>query len=134
MENTNKRLSTIDEYILLQPESVRPGLEEMRRVINMNAPGAEECISYQMPAFRLHGILVYFAAFKNHYSLFPASKAIEIFKPKLKGFILSKGTIQFPFGKPIPFDLIAEIVAFRVKENLEKIQMKDLAKQKKSKK
>jgi uncharacterized protein YdhG (YjbR/CyaY superfamily) len=132
--NNKNSFSTIDEYIALQPGEVRPGLEEIRQVIKKNAPEAEESISYQMPAFKLHGILVYFAAFKNHFSLFPASHVIEVFKPKLKEYIKSKGTIQFPFGKPIPVDLIAEIVAYRVKENLEKIQMKDLAKQKKSKK
>jgi uncharacterized protein YdhG (YjbR/CyaY superfamily) len=134
MEKSNKSFSTIDEYILLQPEEVRPGLDEIRQVIKKNAPEAEETISYQMPAFKFHGILVYFAAFKNHYSLFPASRVIEVFKPKLKEYSISKGTIQFPFGKPLPVELIAEIVTYRVKENLEKIQMKDLAKQKKSKK
>ena len=87
-----------------------------------------------MPAFRFHGILVYYAAFKNHYSLFPMTKALEMFKVKLKGYETTKGTIHFSYGQPLSVKLINEIVQFRVKENLVKKQFKDLAKQNKPKK
>ncbi len=124
---------TTDEYISSQPEEVRAGLEIIRKIIRNVAPDAEEVISYQMPAFKFHGILLYYAAFKNHFSIFPKTDAIVAFKDKLKGFEVSKGTIQFPYGKPLPAELITEIAKFRVKENQEKKQLKELAKQKRPK-
>jgi uncharacterized protein YdhG (YjbR/CyaY superfamily) len=73
-----------------------------------------------MPAFRLNGILVYFAAFKNHIGLYPTSSGIEAFKEQLSGYEVSKGTMRFPMNKPIPLDLVKKMVRFRVKENLSK--------------
>jgi uncharacterized protein YdhG (YjbR/CyaY superfamily) len=128
---SNSGFKTVDEYLAFQPEHARTALEQLRLIIKKAAPNAEEVISYQMPAFRFHGVLVYYAAFKNHYSFFPASKVIEVFKHKLTAYKTSKGTIQFPFGKPLPVDLIHEIVQYRVKENLEKQSMKEAAKRKK---
>jgi uncharacterized protein YdhG (YjbR/CyaY superfamily) len=107
----------VDEYIATFPENVQVILEEIRQVIKEAAPEAVEAISYQMPAFKQNGILVWFAAFKDHISLFPKVSAIEAFKEKLSPYQTSKGTIQFPINQPIPFDLIKEIVRFRVKEN-----------------
>jgi uncharacterized protein YdhG (YjbR/CyaY superfamily) len=127
-------ITTVDEYFSKLPELVRTALEQLRQNIKKAAPEAEEAISYQMPAFRFHGILVYYAAFKNHYSLFPMTKALEEFKEDLKGYETTKGTIHFSYSKPLPVKLIKKIVQFRVKENLVKKQFKDLAKQKKSKK
>jgi len=82
------------------------------------APEAVEVISYQMPAFKLNGILVYFAAFKNHIGFYPTSSGIEQFKKELSPYKWSKGAVQFPLDKPIPFALVKKIVIFRVKENL----------------
>jgi uncharacterized protein YdhG (YjbR/CyaY superfamily) len=73
-----------------------------------------------MPAFRLNGILVYFAAFKNHIGFYPTSSGIEAFREELSGYEVSKGTVRFPLNKPIPFDLVKKMVRFRVKENLSK--------------
>jgi uncharacterized protein YdhG (YjbR/CyaY superfamily) len=115
---------SIDEYIETQPANVRAALKMLRHTIKKAAPEAEEVISYQMPAFKFHGILVYFAVFKNHFSFFPTSSAIKSFNEKLKSYECSKGTIKFPLDKPIPVRLVAEIVKFRVKENLEKISLK----------
>lgn len=111
----------INEYIAGFPENVREILEAIRATIKKVAPGAEETISYAIPAFKLKGrILIYFAGFKNHVSLYPAPRAHEVFEKELSGYKGGKGTVQFPLNEPIPFPLITKIVKFRVKENLEK--------------
>jgi uncharacterized protein YdhG (YjbR/CyaY superfamily) len=115
----------VDDYIAHQPELVRPYLEKMRGIIRKAAPEAEEGISYGMPAYKQHGILVYFAGFKNHYSLFALPKTNVQFKDQLREYKTSKGTIQFPFDKPVPVKLITEIVKLRVAENLEKWYIKN---------
>jgi uncharacterized protein YdhG (YjbR/CyaY superfamily) len=116
MMNKKKPSKTIDEYIAAFPKDVRVQLETMRKAIRRSAPGAEETISYQMPAFRWHGILVYFAAFKNHIGFYPTSSAIEAFKDELSAFETSKGTIRFPLDKPLPIALVKRIVKYRVKQ------------------
>jgi uncharacterized protein YdhG (YjbR/CyaY superfamily) len=131
---SNTGITTVGEYFASLPEQARAALEQLRLTIKKAAPEAEEVISYQMPAFRFHGVLVYYAAFKNHFSFFPASGAVEVFKDKLTAYETSKGTIRFPFGKPLPVGLITEIVQYRVKENLAKKEFKELAKRKKLKK
>jgi len=89
--------------------------------IRKAAPGAEETISYQIPTFKLNGPLVYFAAFKAHIAFYPMTTAIkEKFKKELSVYEGAKGTVRFPFGKPIPYTLVSRIVKFRVKENLER--------------
>lgn len=113
-----KEFKTVDEYIAAFPKNEQIILQEMRQAIKEAAPGAEETISYQMPAFKLNGILVWFAAFKNHIGFFPKTTAIEAFKEELSGYELSKGTIRFPMDKQIPYDLVRKIVKYRVKENL----------------
>lgn len=123
--------NSIDDYIAAQPANVISSLEKLRQTIRKAAPEAEEVISYQMPAFKFHGILVYFAVFKNHFSFFPTSSAIKSFKDKLKSYELSKGTIKFPLDKPIPVKLVTEIVKFRVRENLDKKLLKETAKKQK---
>jgi uncharacterized protein YdhG (YjbR/CyaY superfamily) len=120
MALSNKDFKTIDEYIATFPKNVQVILEEFRRAVREAAPNAEETISYKMPAFKQNGILVWFAAFKNHIGFFPKVSAIETFKDELSGYELSKGTIRFPLNKPIPFDLVKKIVMLRVKENLDK--------------
>ena len=115
-----KTYKNVDEYISTFPKNVQAILQKLRQSIKEAAPEAEEIISYQMPAFKLNGVLVWFAAFKDHISLFPKVSAIEAFKEELANYETSKGTIRFPLNEPIPFNLIKEIVQFRVKENLSK--------------
>lgn len=116
--------NTIDEYINTFPEDVQEKLGKIRQTILKAEPKAQEVISYQMPTFRLHGILVHFAAFTNHISFFPTPSGITAFEKELADYETSKGTMKFPNDEPIPFELITEIVKFRVKENLEKSKMK----------
>ncbi len=92
----------------------------IRRTIKEAAPEAEEVISYQMPAYRQHGILVYFAAFKNHIGFYATPNGHNQFKEQLAIYKQGKGSVQFPLDKPIPFDLISKIVKFRVQENKNK--------------
>jgi uncharacterized protein YdhG (YjbR/CyaY superfamily) len=106
----------IDDYIAAQPAEISPLLQKIRLAIHEAAPNAEETISYQMPAFKQNGALVYFAAFKDHLSFFPTGSGVEAFKDRLKMYKTSKGTIQLPLDQPLPLDLIKEIVRFRVKE------------------
>jgi uncharacterized protein YdhG (YjbR/CyaY superfamily) len=117
---SHSKPTSIDEYISAFPEDIQEKLQNIRLTIREAAPDAEETISYQMPAFRQNGILVYFAAFKNHISFFPTSSGIEKFKVDLAAYEGSKGTVKFPLDKPIPYDLIKLIVKFRVEENLRK--------------
>jgi uncharacterized protein YdhG (YjbR/CyaY superfamily) len=118
MTEPKKEYQTIDEYIASFPENTRRILQELRRTIREAVPQAEETISYRMPAFRLNGVLVWFAAFKDHVGFFPKASAIEVFKKELAGYETSKGTVRFPLDKPIPTELIRKIVEYRVKENL----------------
>ena len=115
-----KRFTSIDEYIASFPKNVQDLLQHIRQAVNDAAPGAQEAISYNMPAFKLNGNLVWFGAFKNHIGFYPRQSAIEEFKEKLVDYEVSKvqGTVRFPFDEPIPLGLIKEIVRFRVKENL----------------
>lgn len=111
---------TIDEYISICPGEVQGRLKKIRQTIREAAPGAEEVISYQMPTFRLNGNLVHFAAFKNHIGFFPTPSGVKAFGHRLSNYKTSKGTIQFPMEEPIPYDLISDIVRFRVDENRKK--------------
>lgn len=128
-----KTYSSVDHYIASQPLELKEGLEKMRHTILKAAPGAEEVISYGMPAYKLNGVLVYFAAFKDHYSFFPTGRGVEKFRSKLKGYEISKGTIRLPFEEPLPLKLIGEIVKFRVKDNRAKAALKNKKAGKKSK-
>jgi uncharacterized protein YdhG (YjbR/CyaY superfamily) len=107
--------TSIDHYISEADEKVREPLQKIREIIRATAPDAKECISYGMPAFKQRRILVYFAAFKNHISLFPESSGVAAFEDELHPYKHSKGTIQFPLDKPIPYDLIKRIVEFKLK-------------------
>jgi uncharacterized protein YdhG (YjbR/CyaY superfamily) len=115
--NTLKK-NNINEYIEGFPEEIRILLELIRKTIREAAPGAEEAISYGMPAYKLNGPLVYFAGYKNHIGFYPTASGIEAYKEKLSGYKWSKGAVQFPVNKPLPLDLIDEIVKFRVNYNL----------------
>lgn len=110
---------TIDEYISAHPDEIRVILEKMRQTIRKAAPEAVETISYQMPAFKLNGkSLVYFAAFKNHIGFYPTPSGMQAFEKELSCYKKGKGSVQFPLDKPIPYDLVEKIVAFRAKENM----------------
>jgi uncharacterized protein YdhG (YjbR/CyaY superfamily) len=126
MDERNKRkFTSFDEYFSTFPKNIREKLEKIRLVIKEVVPEAEETISYNMPAFKFHGILVYFAGYKGHIGLYPGdSKTIVIFKDQLKGFETSKGTIRLPLDKALPLSLIKTIVQFRAQTNLEKINLK----------
>ncbi|HLZ17020.1 MAG TPA: DUF1801 domain-containing protein [Cyclobacteriaceae bacterium] len=126
--NASPKPANFDEYIADQPPKVRPMLKKLRQIVRKTAPDAKEVISYGMPAYKLHGMLLYFAAFTNHYSLFAFPSAIVAFKDRLKGYETSKGTIKFPLDKPVPVKLITEIVKFKVRENINKQLAKALAK------
>jgi len=117
MKGSRNKFKTIDEYIAQFPKNVRGVLEELRRVIRESVPQAEEAISYGIPAFKLNGNLVHFAIFKIHVGFYPMSSAIRAFEKELTAFKYSKGTVQFPLDKPIPFDLVKKMVKFRVREN-----------------
>lgn len=119
-KNLYQQYKNIDDYISRAPEDVRPKLEQLRQIIKKAAPGAEEAISYSMPAFKLNGVLVYFAAFKDHIGFFPTGAGVSHFKKELEAYSTSKGTVRLPLDKPIPITLIEKIVKFRVKENQDK--------------
>lgn len=124
MKSSKASYASIDEYIAGFPAEIQAKLQELRATIKAAAPGAEERISYQMPAFYLKGNLVYFAAFKNHIGFFPTSSGVAVFKDELSAYESSKGTIRFPLDQPLPLELVARIVKFRVAENLKKAEMK----------
>ena len=109
----------IDSYIAAFPREVRPILEQIRKTINKAAPSASETIKYGIPTFTLGGKnLVHFAAYKNHIGFYPAPSGIEAFKEELSVYKNAKGSVQFPLVKPIPFELIREIVKFRILESV----------------
>ena len=117
---------SIAAYINAQPVSDRALLERMRSIIAKAAPSATEIISYAMPTFYLHGNLVHFALAKNHLGFYPSPSAVTKFASKLKGYTTSKGAVQFPLDKPLPVQLITEMLRFRVKENEDKFKKKSL--------
>jgi uncharacterized protein YdhG (YjbR/CyaY superfamily) len=115
--------SSVEEYLATLPPDRRAVVEQLRRTINAAAPEATESIAYQMPALRSHGgqFLVSYAAFKKHYSLFPASETVvKALGDELKPYLAGKGTIQFPADRPLPVALVERIVKVRVAENAER--------------
>jgi len=118
--------ATIDEYIAGFPPDVQEKLQKVRATIKKAAPKAEETIKYRMPTFLLNGNLVYFAAYKHHIGFYPVPSGLEQFKAELAPYKTSKGAVQFPLDKPIPYPLITKIVKFRVKENLAKAEAKKI--------
>ena len=123
---------SVDEYIATQPESVQPILQRVRGTIQKAMPRAEEVISYQIPAYKLNGgAVLYFAGWKQHYSLYPASdRLVKAFKGELAPYQVSKGTIRFPLSEPVPAKLIAGIAKFRAKETAERAKAKAAVKNK----
>ena len=109
---------TVDEYLARVPPEFRASLQRLRKIIKAAAPEAEEVISYRMPAFRQNGMLVYFAAFRDHCSLFVASDEVRRqFSAELKPFMAGKGTFRFTPDQPLPAELVTRMVKARVAEN-----------------
>ena len=126
VKSSNRRSSTrrrgapknVDEYLARVPEPARTTLNKVRAAIRSAVPPeATETISYGLPAFKYKGVLVWFAAFSDHCSLFPTASIVEAFKNELKGFSTSKGTIHFPTDKPLPTALVKKMVKARVAQN-----------------
>ena len=114
----NRASKDVDDYLARVQQPARGTLNKIRAAIRSAVPPeATETISYRMPAFKYKGMLVWFAAFSNHCSLFPTASVIEAFKNELKGFSTSKGTIQFSTDKPVPTALIKKLVKARVAQN-----------------
>lgn len=115
MNNAIEEFTTVNEYVKLFPAEVQNILQELRKLIKSISPEALEIISYKIPAYKLKGKpLIYFAAYKNHISMYPFPSGIEEFRKETASFTTSKGTIQFPIDKPIPFDLVRKIVEYRL--------------------
>jgi uncharacterized protein YdhG (YjbR/CyaY superfamily) len=117
MESSKTGFRSIEEYIAGFPRDTQALLETVRATIRAAAPGAEERISYAMPAFALHGPLVYFAALKNHIGFYPTNSGIEACRDELSGYEVTKGSVKFPMTEPLPLDLIRRIVEYRVRQN-----------------
>ena len=115
---------SFEEYFFRFPAEVQVKLEELRQTISKAAPGAEEVISYKMPAFKYHGMLIYFAAYKNHIGFYATPTGHTAFKKELSVYKEGKGSVQFPLDQPLPLGLVSKIVKFRVKENREKEKKK----------
>jgi uncharacterized protein YdhG (YjbR/CyaY superfamily) len=117
--------NTIDEYIAGFPADTQTILNQVRTTIRQTAPDADESIGYGMPAYKLHGRpLVYFAAYKNHIGFYATPAGHSEFAKELAIYKQGKGSVQFPLDQPIPFELIAQIVAFRAAENVQKAKPK----------
>ncbi|NBV14178.1 MAG: hypothetical protein EBS07_08945 [Sphingobacteriia bacterium] len=113
-------MRTVAEYIQSYPNSIQAKLFEIRDIILEAAPNTEERIGYGMPGVFLDGFLVYYGAFKHHIGLYPGSEAIQKFTKELEGFNSSKGAVQFPYEKPLPKQVIQEIVKYRLYQQLNK--------------
>ncbi len=111
--------ATVDDYLAAKPEAQRAGLATMRAAIRAAAPEADEVITYKMPGFKTHGrFLVSYDAFKAHFSLFPASDAVvDELGDEIRPYLSGRGTIRFPASEPLPTELIARVIAIRLREN-----------------
>lgn len=124
MAKDSKAPLTIDEYIEAFPPLVRAILGRVRQTVRAAAPEATEVISYRMPAFHLHGMIVYFAAFKNHIGLYPPVSGDPKLVKAAARYAGEKGNLRFPLDEPIPYNLIKQVVLHRVKQNLAKAAAK----------
>ena len=132
MEKSSKtQITTVDDYIASQPEPVQATLREIRQLIRQAAPEVEEMISYQMPGYKFHGKLIWFAAAKNHYGIYVVPAILKVFKDRLTDYELTKSAIRIPVGEPIPAQLLTEIVQYGVNTNLEQKLVKEQAAKKK---
>ena len=124
MESSQTSPTNIDEYISTLSPDVQAVLQKIRHVIRAAAPDAQEVISYKMPAFKANGVLLYFAAFKQHIGLYPPVKGDPALEADILPYAGEKGNLRFPLNQPIPFDLIERIARLRVKQDTEKAATK----------
>ena len=124
MDAGKKKITTIDEFIAQFPVETQKKLQQVRETIKAVVPEAIEAISYGIPTFKFHGNLVHFSGYEHHIGFYPGASSIVKFKNEISEYKSAKGTIQFPLDKPIPFDLIRRITAFRLEENLNKTHSK----------
>lgn len=115
-----QKFKTISEYYAAFAPTTQQVMTQLHETIKKAAPQAEEVISYNMPAFKLHGMIVYYAAYDKHIGFYPTPSGIEAFKNELAAYKGAKGSVQFPLSEPLPLKLIDQIVKFRVKENMAK--------------
>jgi uncharacterized protein YdhG (YjbR/CyaY superfamily) len=108
----------VDEYISTFPAGTQAVMEQIRAAIKKAAPGAQEIISYSMPAYKLSGVLVYFAGYDKHIGFYPTPDGIDAFKAELAGYKSAKGSVQFPLNQPMPLALITKMVQYRVNEDM----------------
>lgn len=125
MESNRTTPVSVDEYIRGFSPEVQVILQQVRQVVREAAPLAQEVISYRMPAFKQNGMLVYFAAFKNHIGLYPPVSGDARIQKAAAPYAGEKGNLRFPFDKPIPYDLISRITALRVKQDAAKAKGKN---------
>jgi uncharacterized protein YdhG (YjbR/CyaY superfamily) len=118
------RAANVDEYITTFPKELQQLLQQMRAAIKAAAPKAEELISYGMPGYKYHGVLVYFGGFKNHIGFYATPTGHKAFAKELAKYKQGKGSVQFPINEALPLSLITKIVQFRLKENVEKSTLK----------
>lgn len=121
---TKTAFSNVDEYIACFPIKTQGILKQIRKTIKKAAPKAEEVISYQMPAYKQGGVLVYFAAYQNHIGFYPTAAGIIAFQNEIKNYKNSKGAVQFPIDEPMPLALIERMVKQRIEANEAKAQKK----------
>jgi uncharacterized protein YdhG (YjbR/CyaY superfamily) len=124
METRRPATATIDEYIAAFAPEVQAVLQQVRRTVRAAAPEAEEAISYQIPVFKQEGVLVYFAAFKNHIGLYPPISGDPRLEKAVAPYAGAKGNLRLPLDRPIPFELIGRITRLRLKQNLAKAALK----------
>lgn len=120
LSDTKKSPTTVEKYIQEFPKEVQEIMQKIRAIVKEEAPEVQEKISYGMPTFSYKGVLVHFAAYKNHIGFYPTPSGIAKFEEQLKSYKHAKGSVQFPLSKPIPYDLIRQMIKTRVKENLTK--------------
>lgn len=132
MQKSSPAAATVDEYIRKCPKAVQPALKQLRLTIRKAAPEAEEVISYQMPGYKFHGMLIFFAAWKGHISMYPAPWTAPELQKEMSAYEGSKGTIKFPLDQPLPLSLITKMVKYRMKDNLERAAAKKAAVKKKA--
>ena len=110
-----KHFETVTEYIASFPKEIQDSLEEIRKTIQKTAPEATETISYQIPTFKHNGkYLVYYSAWKDHFSIYPVPAGDDDFRKEIAPYVTGKGTISFPFDRPVPYNLIKKIVEFHI--------------------
>ena len=125
-----KAAASVDDYIAAADPKTKKALKDIRKTIKAAAPKAEEVISYAIPGYKYHGMLVFFAAWKNHISLYPAPWSADTLKKEMSAYEGSKGTIKFPLDQPMPLTLIKKMVKYRMKENEIRASLKKSAKKK----